>query len=757
MNFTPEQLTGLNAAYTRQTQSSPDYTPIDKQNLDYATARGFSPTPPGDNLDVTVPSTDIGNTKPAENISPGPLEESPGTLKASSLSNFYNNQLDLMKPQYEAAQGNLSSITSQLGGLANAPGLGQQYQTQYGEQIAPVEQQMQGVNQQLTNLNTQLRSIEDDVRAQLGGRAAESIVKAEVARRAEPLVKQQQTLVDQYNALNSQRGQTLQGLQTQLGFQESDIQRQTQLLQMQQGLAQDTVSAFQTLAEKGMAATADEQQRATDLLFSFMESDPQFLQSLTPEEFTQMQQGVVPYSAIEKITLRTEAPDLKTVSEGQSLIDSTTGQVIFQAPKTTTGTANIQEYNLAKEQGYAGDFLDFVKEQKTSTAADPTSYREWQLAGSPGSYSDFLQQKNIKSATADQSKTAGFAMRVQESSNIIDDLEEYIDGMSTAEFFVQQKSPNFAKTSEQQMLEQAQRNFINAVLRRESGAAIADSEFESAEKQYFPQPGDSPEVKEQKRKNRETALNSLVISSGPALSDEFKDSVGKDIYKMVEDAGFDPADVDILLQQGMTRNQILELISNEPQKKNELGTLSEKYESGGNPGAIGYDSTGGLSYGAYQLAHKNALDFATKSPYANVFDGIEFNSKKWQDTWKKIAEIDPQGFKQAQKDYIEKTHFMPQVEKVQDSGFNIFDFSKPVLDVIWSTAVQHGPATNIITQALKTLGENASDESLIKKIYDLRWNGGKGFASSTKAVRDSVYNRFFGKGGELETALKQLK
>ena len=33
-----------------------------------------------------------------------------------------------------------------------------------------------------------------------------------------------------------------------------------------------------------------------------------------------------------------------------------------------------------------------------------------------------------------------------------------------------------------------------------------------------------------------------------------------------------------------------------------IGALSEKYESKGNPGIIGWDSTGGWSYGKYQLA-----------------------------------------------------------------------------------------------------------------------------------------------------------
>lgn len=67
-----------------------------------------------------------------------------------------------------------------------------------------------------------------------------------------------------------------------------------------------------------------------------------------------------------------------------------------------------------------------------------------------------------------------------------------------------------------QKAEQAQRDFVNAVLRLESGAAIAQSEFENAQRQYFPQPGDSKAVIEQKRNNRTTAINGLRTMAGPA-------------------------------------------------------------------------------------------------------------------------------------------------------------------------------------------------------------------------------------------------
>jgi hypothetical protein len=67
----------------------------------------------------------------------------------------------------------------------------------------------------------------------------------------------------------------------------------------------------------------------------------------------------------------------------------------------------------------------------------------------------------------------------------------------------------------EQKADQAQRNFINAILRKESGAAINQSEFDNARRQYFPQQGDSPQVLAQKRANRELAIKGLGTMGGP--------------------------------------------------------------------------------------------------------------------------------------------------------------------------------------------------------------------------------------------------
>lgn len=57
---------------------------------------------------------------------------------------------------------------------------------------------------------------------------------------------------------------------------------------------------------------------------------------------------------------------------------------------------------------------------------------------------------------------------------------------------------------------QAMRDFINATLRRESGAAISASEYDSAMKQYFPQIGEDKAVTAQKKANRELAIQGIM-------------------------------------------------------------------------------------------------------------------------------------------------------------------------------------------------------------------------------------------------------
>ncbi|MGB0855287.1 MAG: hypothetical protein ACPGSI_18460 [Pikeienuella sp.] len=117
--------------------------------------------------------------------------------------------------------------------------------------------------------------------------------------------------------------------------------------------------------------------------------------------------------------------------------------------------------------------------------------------------------------TVDAAKNTGFYIRTKDAHQTITDLES--QGLE----FLQQNADaipfglgNYMRTPEFQRFDQARRDFVNAILRRESGAVISDQEFDNAEKQYFPQPGDSPEVIQQKRRNRANAIEGLKVGSG---------------------------------------------------------------------------------------------------------------------------------------------------------------------------------------------------------------------------------------------------
>lgn len=129
-----------------------------------------------------------------------------------------------------------------------------------------------------------------------------------------------------------------------------------------------------------------------------------------------------------------------------------------------------------------------------------------------------VQPRSVKAPTSDQFKTAEFAKRLDQAENVFGQLEGAGYSRASKRQGLLSYLPDFAKSSDLKSQEQAERNFVNAVLRRESGAAISPSEFNSAEKQYFPRPGDTPEVLAQKKANRDQVRASLQAASQGAYA-----------------------------------------------------------------------------------------------------------------------------------------------------------------------------------------------------------------------------------------------
>jgi hypothetical protein len=77
---------------------------------------------------------------------------------------------------------------------------------------------------------------------------------------------------------------------------------------------------------------------------------------------------------------------------------------------------------------------------------------------------------------------------------------------------------NFLRTPEAQRYRAAQREFTEARLRKESGAAIPVHEYETDAKMYFFQPGDSLDVLAQKRRARQSVIAGVAAEAGPAVA-----------------------------------------------------------------------------------------------------------------------------------------------------------------------------------------------------------------------------------------------
>ena len=166
-------------------------------------------------------------------------------------------------------------------------------------------------------------------------------------------------------------------------------------------------------------------------------------------------------------------------------------------------------------------------------------------------------------------------------------------------------------------------------------------------------------------------------------------------------------------------------LSAEPDK---LGALSEKYESGGRgPATVstGEGDPGGVSYGTYQLASKiGRADEFVKKYYADEFKGLKGGTDEFTKKWKELAKADVDALRKNEHQFIKDTHYDPQAAKLlKDIKLDVTKRSAAFRDVVWSTAVHHGPNTDVIVVAAKgLLGEgkkidDVSDEALIKAVY----------------------------------------
>lgn len=154
----------------------------------------------------------------------------------------------------------------------------------------------------------------------------------------------------------------------------------------------------------------------------------------------------------------------------------------------------------------------------------------------------------------------------------------------------------------------------------------------------------------------------------------------------------------------------------------------------------------------------NFLNWAKTNapPISKSLRGKTPGTEEFNETWKSLAERNSDVFGRAQHDFIKQSHFDPAAETIHRMvGVDVSKKPQAIQDVVWSTAVQHGPAGAARIFRSAGITPDMSDEEIIRRVYAERSaeDGKKYFPSSSENIRKSVVRRF---ANEMADALLML-
>lgn len=190
---------------------------------------------------------------------------------------------------------------------------------------------------------------------------------------------------------------------------------------------------------------------------------------------------------------------------------------------TNTPTDNMKDYVFAKQNGFNGSFVDYKQSLKeNANQADPRIKNAqpgymWNdptdptkgMTAIPGSGAQESQTK----ATATQGQDQGFYERAAKADQIVSKSGGDIGASLGHSVATSLPLGNYLQGADAQQYEQAKADFIAANLRMESGAKIDQTEYADANKRFFPQPGDTQPVIDQKAAARQAVINGLHTSA----------------------------------------------------------------------------------------------------------------------------------------------------------------------------------------------------------------------------------------------------
>ena len=196
-----------------------------------------------------------------------------------------------------------------------------------------------------------------------------------------------------------------------------------------------------------------------------------------------------------------------------------------------------QEFNLKKWQA-DNPSLSF---QETETG--PIAFNPKTGVAAPVTTPAGTPLPGGKPLTESQGNATAYGMRMASAEETLQNLAKtgnlrpaVISGAPLIGGVAAQSLPTWlgGNSDEQQQVKQAKTNFITAVLRKESGAVISPSEFDTEDKKYFPQVNDGPKTIKQKADARQLAIKAIKIQAGPGAKN-ISTTSGSDVQSRADD------------------------------------------------------------------------------------------------------------------------------------------------------------------------------------------------------------------------------
>lgn len=194
-----------------------------------------------------------------------------------------------------------------------------------------------------------------------------------------------------------------------------------------------------------------------------------------------------------------------SLAEGAKLIrvNPITGKVetvAEGAPKEKASPADIQGYNLAKDQGYKGSFLDYQTALKKAGATSINMPSE-------GERKAATLASRLNFSVGQMNEAIGLDPKAA-MPNTAAEIARFV---SRTEFL-----PNKLNTEQRQIVEAAQEDILDAALTLGTGAAYSREQLAGYKKSYFPQLGDGPDQVKSKQARLNNLLKSAEVASGRA-------------------------------------------------------------------------------------------------------------------------------------------------------------------------------------------------------------------------------------------------